>query len=233
MQARTQLILKQLGIRQWLARDSITRAVSTGVLWRDQHCKQSQPVTATSSDDGQAMAVSTVPEHSAHPPLRVVDLPPAEQIHSITTPVRVGPSDTLPRDDLRLDYQVLIHDRFILLAEVGQQQHMQLLTQIANGCHAQQQPLTWPLAIANWPWHDQVASAYLQGYFYQHQHKTLVLLGDCGFDVQARVNFQQTLSAASLQQMLDSPTDKWALWQMLYPHVYQLESKDEKEGRDI
>ncbi|KAA8734979.1 hypothetical protein F4V57_04270 [Acinetobacter qingfengensis] len=233
MHQRTQLILQQLGIQQWIDRQTPTIQHRTDILWRDHLVEPKsasilqKPHSITQADQTS----ETLVKEKISP--KIDDVVVIEDFSVITDRVSKDAVAILPlQQNIYFDYQLMVHDQILLLAQINNQQEMQLFQGIVQACFATQQQLKWPLMIENWEMHDQLVETYLQGYFFEHQQKILIMLGEIQLPLQ-NLQFKQFHITQSLQQMLDSADYKRSLWQLIYPYIYDIESVDEKESRHI
>ena len=222
---RSQLLLHQLGIQQWIPQQQVTQKTSANVLWMDQEI------------DHQAFVASA--------PVAVVNAPVQRIETNVIATKAVLPSQTKEvqeqqtfiqsntssiglieepeySQDIKFHYQVIANDRLIIVANVENEQEQQLLNNICKACHASIFHLQWPLALATWDMNDFVLQGYLQGVFAIHQQKTLIHLGE--IESEQFLDFaKQFKRYASLKQLLESAEQKRALWQALYPLIYDVE----------
>ena len=233
---RSQLLLQQLGISQWIPRTEQTVQQPEGQLWRDQ-----QDVSGTISPESlvQAQVVAKVIEtHSLKAEMAARVKPPVPMPNhqaEMTQPETAVHTSAVGQDVLEdeiehpqtiaFDYHLLVHEKFVLCAEINTENEQRLFNQIVKACHASLAFIQWPLAIDVWQMNDYVLQSYLKGVFAIHQDKVFLHLGELPFPVVENI-FSEQKSCASLQQLLESPEQKRALWQQLYPLVYDAESNN-------
>ena len=229
MQSRTQLIIQQLGIQQWLPRQQPSRAASIAILWRDQDFSRSvaQPRVIAHGMHAQSDQQIQQPSSIAHNVVNFTDDIAPQNLKPSHANADLVVSSPLPvLDEIkplsymqRLDYQLLVHEQFVILAAVQNSTEMQLLQNIASCCTATLQSLSWPLPISSWDMHDLLLESYLNGFFYAQQQKCCIVLGECDENIK-QLHFAQRQHAAPLAQLLRSAEAKSALWNLLYPYIY-------------
>lgn len=244
MSTRQQLILKQLGIQQWISRGQSTVQANQDRLWRDQYPEQNAQKqnhvdkTPVPLADQSTHALKTAAIEDQNQTKKVLSLKtsiehrqPDDQPHN---DVNLNTADTTHTEILDTDleqhalaqqisfeYDILIHEHFILFAEVETQSDRQLLQNIQKACFAESFQLKWPLNLTFWDTVDHLASAYLQGFFAVHSTKKLITLGD--LQVTKFDDFVlQYETCPTLKQMQQQPELKKVLWSVLYPLVYEI-----------
>lgn len=222
---RSQLLLQQLGIQQWISKQQVTQQVTADMLWTDKEVEhqivttnlitQPQKLTQTvqtQSDISQATAKNEIQDHHLLDQSTVVSAILVEtDLQEIEYP-----------QDIYLNYQVITHEHFILLAEVHADQEQTLLDNICKATHADAFFLQWPLALETWDMNDYVLESYLLGVFAIHKDKQWFALGEIDQTPFKSLNKQFKLYA-SLKQLLETPVEKKALWEGLFPLIYDTE----------
>lgn len=224
---RSQLLLQQLGISQWIVRSEATVLQPQNLLWRDQ-----EDVAGVPHDQNLASVVVKVADQS-NPAQALVQKQPIQQVKSfvkddVTVTATTQQAIILPSEvvdapqTIHFDCHLLLHERFVVITQIDTTQEQRLFNQIVKACHASSGFIQWPLAIEMWSVNDDVLPSYLQGVFANYQDKVCVILGEAPFPLMGNV-FSAQKKCASLQQLLESPQQKQALWQELYPLVYDIE----------
>lgn len=231
---RSQLLLQQLGISQWIPRSEITVSQPKGLLWRDQ--EDVAPLSSVVQNVQSQDVVKVADQHLQGK----ADLQHARQILKDQSAViknqAAADSAMNPLVEQKIlaeevvevsqtisfDCHLLLHEKFVLIAQIETEHEQRLFNQIVKACHASNGFIQWPLAIDSWAVNDDVLPSYLQGVFSNYQNKVCVILGELAFPLLEDV-FSTQKKCASLQQLLESPQQKQALWQELYPLVYDIE----------
>lgn len=231
---RTQLLLQQLGIQQWIPQQQATLVHKANVLWRDQMADEvplaprvDVSVVAQDLKIKPTRLSRDLPSSVAQVSAAVGELPqPA--VTALPIPIIQSTTDILVEvypATVHFTCHILVHDRFILIAQMSNEQEQRLLNNIQAACHASVFLMQWPLAIETWDMNDVVLQSYLAGVFAVHQQKICFSLGDPPFELP--LCYKDTLKMhASLQQLLESAEHKQALWQALYPYVYDAETNN-------
>ncbi len=252
MSQRQQLLLQQLGIQQWIVRAQYVERKNLDSLWRDQHevedatfhVPQNLSLTAQDkiaktqaiqSEQQQGLPVQTLYDDVYHHNLPSLHKTISVDIDQTTLAVQpVIQNEAKPvSQNISFDYQVVLHDKFLILAESNDSTQRKLLHHIQNACFAEQSHLKWPLNIQSWDSEDQLVHSYLQGFFAIHRSKLIIILGEDELLPSLCADQFQQFNAPSLQQMIETPTQKRLLWQKIYPLIYDIEQNDEKESRDL
>ena len=236
---RSQLLLQQLGISQWIPQTTDTVKQATALLWRDQDeapvmtALPSNPVVTIAQAHKidtpvQALRESILAEQKATIAPQTSDVSDANDV------AKNQPVDVIEAPKtIAFNCHMLVHENFILFAEISTEHQQKLFNRIAQACHvSEQRLLQWPLTIEYWDVNDWALEAYLKGVFATHREKVCVLLGEVALP-ESKNYFKQQIICANLEQLLESIQQKRALWQQLYPLVYDVENQNAQEGRDI
>lgn len=247
---RQQLLLQQMGIRHWIPRQQITAKKTSDVLWRDQLIEIGLPlhqIKATQQIPPLANNEEKYHEDAKTNLQNVVTHSKDTQLQNSINPQIE--TKTLNRDDLSVSennlkvikdienaeisqkitfqFDVLIHENFLIFAEIHNELEAKLFWNIQKACFAEHHLLHWPLHIQRWESSDLMLESYLQGFFAFHAKKTLFFMGDLALnrldDDLLPHDVLKNGQCASLQQLIDSPEQKRALWQKLYPLIYAVE----------
>lgn len=245
---RQQLLLQQMGIRHWIPRQQITAKKSVDVLWRDQSIEidpsldrvmpTQQTILPTNNSrenkiDASAINLQKVVLHDNT--VQLLDHT-TSQIQAKASNVDISPSskndleiieNTTVSQTIEFQFDVLVHEKFLIFAEITSELQRKLFLNIQKACFAEHHLLKWPLHIQSWESNDLMVKSYLQGFFAIHARKTLFCLGDLVLsqldDDLLQQDSLKNNQCASLQQLIDSPEQKRALWQKLYPLIYAVE----------
>lgn len=223
-QMRSQLLLQQLGIQQWIPRQQLGRPVQTEQLWRDglkdedEKYSASPPreITSTLAPPSIAQQRSTL-----QPIIEKIKAPREMLEQAANIDVAIN-SDVPPEaefgQDINFDYQVLVHEKFIVFAAVTDARQQQLYHNLQSTCNALHTQLKWPLNIDGWLSHDGLVESYMTGFLALHQPELVILIGDIRCPLDSALNIYQ---APSLAELLQQPLLKQSLWEKLYPLLYQ------------
>ncbi|MCH4247153.1 MAG: hypothetical protein LKF82_04845 [Acinetobacter populi] len=245
---RQQLLLQQMGIRHWIPRQHITAKKSVDVLWRDQSIEidpsldsvmQTQqtilPTNNSRENKIEASAINLQKVVLHDNTVQLLDHT-TSQIQAKASNVDISPSskneleiieNTTVSQTIEFQFDVLVHEKFLIFAEITSELQRKLFLNIQKACFAEHHLLKWPLHIQSWESNDLMVKSYLQGFFAIHARKTLICLGDLILsqldDDLLQQDSLKNNQCASLQQLIDSPEQKRALWQKLYPLIYAVE----------
>ncbi|MFU8927173.1 hypothetical protein [Acinetobacter puyangensis] len=245
---RQQLLLQQMGIRHWIPRQQITAKKSVDVLWRDQSIEidpsldramrtQQTMLPKNNSRENQieasAINLQKVVVHDN--PVQLPDSTTSQIQAKVSNTDIPAPSEnhleiienTSVSQTIEFHFEVLVHEKFLIFAEITSELQRKLFLNIQKACFAEHHLLKWPLHIQSWESNDLMLESYLQGFFAIHARKNLFCLGDLalgqlGDDLLQQDSLKNN-QCASLQQLIDSPEQKRALWQKLYPLIYAVE----------
>ncbi|OUY07121.1 hypothetical protein [Acinetobacter populi] len=245
---RQQLLLQQMGIRHWIPRQQITAKKSVDVLWRDQSIEidpsldrampTQQTILPTNNSRENKIEASTINLQKVVGHDNTVQLSDhtTSQIQVKASNVDISPSlkndleiieNTTVSQTIEFQFDVLVHENFLIFAEITSELQRKLFLNIQKACFAEHHLLKWPLHIQSWESNDLMVKSYLQGFFAIHARKTLICLGDLILsqfdDDLLQQDSLKNNQCASLQQLIDSPEQKRALWQKLYPLIYAVE----------
>ena len=226
---RSQLLLKQLGIQQWIPQQHSTANYKADELWRDQNVDTQAHTPLSVNIPSSIVREKSLHEQSANNHLSTHGQPSQQHVPQPIVESTVATSiesvELQHPATISFNCHVLVHDQFVVLAQIENEQQQRLFNNIQKACQASVFFMQWPLAIEAWDINDYVLQGYLQGVFATHQEKAIFSLGEQEFDLPYA--FNQTLKKfGSLQQLLESAEQKRALWQALYPYVYDAETNN-------
>lgn len=245
MSARAQLILKQLGISSWVGRASATDIIANQMLWRDQSDDQGVENKKLSFAD-QTMSVEAKNQfvqkqdanhHQIAPQAiledsnsRISDFEQSSQAfvkdESIDTENdqnqilhEIEPIDAeAVQATIHFDYQVLIHESFLIFAHAENSAQHRLLQNIQKACLIRQSALhlSWPLNIPSWQLGDAHLQDYLRGFLQSYAVPNILILGEIDFEFpqfnQQSIKLEQH---ATLAEMLENGDAKRKLWRSI------------------
>ena len=232
MSARAQLILKQLGISPWVERASATDIIANQMLWRDQSDDQGvenkkltfadQPMIVGSENQfvqnqsHKKTAPQTIVEDSEITHAFVKEeIPDIENDHhQLRDEIEPIDAETV-QATIHFDYQVLIHESFLIFAHAENSAQHRLLQNIQKACLIRQSALhlSWPLNIASWQLGDAHLQDYLRGFLQSYAVPNILILGEIDFEFpqfnQQSIKLEQH---ATLAEMLENGDAKRKLW---------------------
>lgn len=223
---RSQLLLQQLGIQQWIPQQQITQKVSADVLWADQQV-DAQAIVVSMPVAAPTIVARNIDQHALSPLKQISPaVEPLNQekavAHVESSPVSDLVTEPEYPQEIHFNYQVIVQDQLVIVAHVSNEKEQILLNNISHACHASSFYLQWPLPIETWDMNDFVLQSYVQGVFAAHQQKLFISLGE--IQLESLQGFQQQFKRhASLQDLLKSPEQKKRLWQVLSPLIYDTE----------
>ena len=234
MSARAQFILKQLGISPWVERASATDIIANQMLWRDQSDDQSVenkklPFTDQTMSVGaenqfvqkqvandHRIAPQTVAEDSenthAFVKEEITDI--ENDHHQLRDEIEQIDAEAV-QATIHFDYQVLIHESFLIFAHAENSAQHRLLQNIHKACLIRQSALhlSWPLNIASWQLGDAHLQDYLRGFLQSYAVPNILILGDVDFEFpQFNQKSTKLEQHATLAEMLESGDAKRKLW---------------------
>lgn len=239
MSARAQLILKQLGISPWVERASATDIIANQMLWRDQSDDQGVENKKLSFTD-QTIRIDVEKKNSE----KSLEQKQEANHNQITAQVIVEDSkhkhafvkeevidtendqnqildEIMPIDaeavqaTIHFDYQVLIHESFLIFAKAENSAQHRLLQNIQKACLIRQAVLhlSWPLNIESWQLGDAHLQDYLRGFLQSYAVPNILVLGEVDFEFpqfnQQSIKLEQH---ATLAEMLENGDAKRKLW---------------------
>ena len=242
MSARAQLILKQLGISSWVERASATDIFANQMLWRDQSDDQGVENKKLSFTD-QTIRIDVEKKNSE----KSLEQKQEANHSQITAQVIVEDSEhkhayvkeevidtendqnqildeIMPIDaeavqaTIHFDYQVLIHESFLIFAHAENSAQHRLLQNIQKACLIRQSALhlSWPLNIASWQLGDAHLQDYLRGFLQSYAVPNIFVLGEVDFEFpqlnQQSIKLEQH---ATLAEMLENGDAKRTLWRSI------------------
>ena len=235
MSARAQLILKQLGISSWVERASATDIIANQMLWRDQSDDQGIEDKKLSFTE-QTMCVEAGSQfvqnqsHKTTAPQTIVE--DSEITHALVKEEVIDTEndqnqildEIMPIDaeavqaTIHFDYQVLIHESFLIFAQAENSAQHRLLQNIQKACLIRQSALhlSWPLNIASWQLGDAHLQDYLRGFLQSYAVPNILILGEIDFEF-PQFN-QQSIELekhATLAEMLENGDAKRTLWRSI------------------
>lgn len=238
MSARAQLILKQLGISSWVERASATKhasatdIIANQMLWRDQSDDQGVENKKLPFTD-QTMSVWTENQfvqnqsHKTTAPQTIVE--DSEITHAFVKEEVIDTEndqnqildEIMPIDaeavqaTIHFDYQVLIHESFLIFAHAENSAQHRLLQNIQKACLIRQSALhlSWPLNIPSWQLGDAHLQDYLRGFLQSYAVPNILVLGEIEFEFpqfnRQSIKLEQH---ATLAEMLENGDAKRKLW---------------------
>ena len=242
MSARAQLILKQLGISSWVGRASATDIIANQMLWRDQSDDQGVENKKLSFTD-QTIRIDVEKKNSE----KSLEQKQEANHNQITAQVIVEDSEhkhafvkeevidtendqnqildeIMPIDaeavqaTIHFDYQVLIHESFLIFAHAENSAQHRLLQNIQKACLIRQSALhlSWPLNIASWQLGDAHLQDYLRGFLQSYAVPNIMVLGEIDFEFpqfnRQSIKLEQH---ATLAEMLENGDAKRKLWRSI------------------
>ena len=232
MSARAQLILKQLGISPWVERASATDIIANQMLWRDQSDDQGVENKKLTFAD-QPMIVGSENQfvqnqsHKKTAPQTIVE--DSEITHAFVKEEVIDTEndqnqildEIMPIDaeavqaTIHFDYQVLIHESFLIFAHAENSAQHRLLQNIQKACLIRQSALhlSWPLNIPSWQLGDAHLQDYLRGFLQSYAVPNILILGEVDFEFpQFNQKSTKLEQHATLAEMLESGDAKRKLW---------------------
>lgn len=119
---------------------------------------------------------------------------------------------------IHFDYQVLIHESFLIFAHAENSAQHRLLQNIHKACLIRQSALhlSWPLNIASWQLGDAHLQDYLRGFLQSYAVPNILVLGEVDFEFpqfnQQSIKLEQH---ATLAEMLENGDAKRTLWRSI------------------
>ena len=242
MSARAQLILKQLGISSWVGRASATDIIANQMLWRDQSDDQGVENKKLTFAD-QTIRIDVEKKNSE----KSLEQKQEANHNQITAQVIVEDSkhkhafvkeevidtendqnqildEIMPIDaeavqaTIHFDYQVLIHESFLIFAHAENSAQHRLLQNIQKACLIRQSALhlSWPLNIASWQLGDAHLQDYLRGFLQSYAVPNILILGEIDFECpQFNQQSFKLEQHATLAEMLENGDAKRKLWRSI------------------
>ena len=239
MSARAQLILKQLGISSWVGRASATDIIANQMLWRDQSDDQGVENKKLSFTD-QTIRIDVEKKNSEksleqkqeanHSQITAqVIVEDSENTHAFVKEEVIDTEndqnqildEIMPIDaeavqaTIHFDYQVLIHESFLIFAHAENSAQHRLLQNIQKACLIRQSALhlSWPLNIESWQLGDGHLQDYLRGFLQSYAVPNILILGEVDFEFpQFNQKSTKLEQHATLAEMLESGDAKRKLW---------------------
>lgn len=234
MSARAQLILKQLGISSWVERASATDIIANQMLWRDQSDDQGvenkklsfADKTMSVGTENQFVQKQVANDHRIAPQTVAED---SEHTHAFVKEEVIDTEndqnqildEIMPIDaeavqaTIHFDYQVLIHESFLIFAQAENSAQHRLLQNIQKACqsHPSAIHLSWPLNIESWQLGDAHLQDYLRGFLQSYAVPNILVLGEIEFEFpqfnRQSIKLEQH---ATLAEMLENGDAKRKLW---------------------
>lgn len=206
-------VLASLGIDLWVPAFLPSQQNATTSIWRDQSTTEiiSEIVRPQSQPEAKS-----IPEH----PSVKNKLPhPAPPVEIATQPIEQEVVTALKEEIVReaihveaFQLQAVALERCALVIEATQLslEQQQLWQNIVQALPAQKYALNWPFPLLNFQ-DGRGVQSYIQGFIDGlSQGKTVIALGSI-----PNANGIKVTQSASLQEMLDQPLLKKALWHMM------------------
>lgn len=206
-------VLASLGIDLWVPDFLPSQQNVATSIWRDQSTTEiiSEIVRSQSQPE-----VKSIPEHPSIQHKLPHPTPPAEiAAQSIEQEVITVIKEEIVREVIHFDafqLQAVALEQCVLVIEATQLsvEQQQLWQNIVQALPAQKYALNWPFPLLNFQ-DGRGVQSYIQGFFDGlSQGKTVIALGSI-----PNANGIKLTQAASLQEMLDQPLLKKALWHMM------------------
>ena len=205
-------VLASLGIDLWVPDFLPSQQNVATSIWRDQNATE---IISEIVRPHQPEAKS-IPEHPPvknklpHPaPLAEIATQPIEQ-ETVTALKEEIVREAIHVEAFQLQAVALEHCALVIEATQLSLEQQQLWQNIVQALPAQKYALTWPFPLLNLQ-DGRGVQSYIQGFFDGlSQGKTVIALGSI-----PNANGIKVTQAASLQEMLDQPLLKKALWHMM------------------
>ena len=206
-------VLASLGIDLWVPDFLPSQQNVATSIWRDQ--STTEIISEIMRPQSQPEAKS-IPEH---PPAQHKLPHPAPPVEIATQPIEqevvTVVKEEIVREAIHVDafqLQAVALERCALVVEATQLslEQQQLWQNIVQALPAQKYALNWPFPLLNFQ-DGRGVQSYIQGFIDGlSQGKTVITLGSI-----PNANGVKVTQAASLQEMLDQPLLKKALWDMM------------------
>ena len=206
-------VLASLGIDLWVPDFLPSQQNATTSIWRDQSTTEiiSEIVRPQSQPEAKS-----IPEH---PPVQHKLPHPAPPAEIVAQPIEQEAVATLKEEIVReaihveafqLQAVALEHCALVIEATQLSLEQQQLWQNIVQALPAQKYALNWPFPLLNFQ-DGRGVQSYIQGFIDGlSQGKTVIALGSI-----PNANGIKVTQSASLQEMLDQPLLKKALWHMM------------------
>ena len=119
---------------------------------------------------------------------------------------------------IHFDYQVLIHESFLIFAHAENSAQHRLLQNIQKACLIRQSALhlSWPLNIPSWQLGDAHLQDYLRGFLQSYAVPNILILGEVDFEFpQFNQKSTKLEQHATLAEMLENGDAKRKLWRSI------------------
>lgn len=206
-------VLASLGIDLWVPDFLPSQQNVATSIWRDQSA--TEIISESVRPQSQPKAKS-IPEHPLVQNKLPHPAPPAEiATHPIEQETVTALKDEIVREAIHVEaFQLqavaLEHCALVLEATQLSLEQQQLWQNIVQALPAQKYALNWPFPLLNFQ-DGRGVQSYIQGFIDGlSQGKTVITLGSI-----PNANGIKVTQAASLQEMLDQPLLKKALWHMM------------------
>ena len=206
-------VLASLGIDLWIPNFLPSQQNVAASIWRDQ--SSAELISEIVLPQAQ-LEVEIIPElpstQSKHPypalPAEVTAQPIEHEVVNVLKEEIVR--EIIHADAFQLQAVALEHCVLVIEATQLSVEQQQLWQNIVQALPAQKYALNWPFPLLNLQ-DGRGVQSYIQGFFDGlSQGKTVIALGSI-----PNANGIKVTQAASLQEMLDQPLLKKALWQMM------------------
>ena len=206
-------VLASLGIDLWVPDFLPSQQNVATSIWRDQ--STTEIISEIMRPQSQPEA-KIIPEHppaqyklpQPAPPAEIVAQPIEQE--TVATLKEEIVRETIHVDAFQLQAVVLEHCALVIEATQLSVEQQQLWQNIVQALPAQKYALNWPFPLLNLQ-DGRGVQSYIQGFFDGlSQGKTVIALGSI-----PNANGIKVTQAASLQEMLDQPLLKKALWHMM------------------
>ena len=205
-------VLASLGIDLWVPDFLPSQQNVATSIWRDQ----STPEIVSEIVRPHQPEAKSIPEHPPvknklpHPaPLAEIATQPIEQ-ETVTALKEEIVREAIHVEAFQLQAVALEHCALVIEATQLSLEQQQLWQNIVQALPAQKYALNWPFPLLNFQ-DGRGVQSYIQGFIDGlSQGKTVIALGSI-----PNANGIKVTQAASLQEMLDQPLLKKALWHMM------------------
>ena len=206
-------VLASLGIDLWVPAFLPSQQNATTSIWRDQSTTEIISEIVRPQSQPEAKSISEHPLVQNKLPHQA---PPAEiATQPIEQEVVTGLKEEIVREAIHVEaFQLqavsLEHCALVIEATQLSVEQQQLWQNIVQALPAQKYALNWPFPLLNFQ-DGRGVQSYIQGFIDGlSQGKTVIALGSI-----PNANGIKVTQAASLQEMLDQPLLKKALWDMM------------------
>lgn len=206
-------VLASLGIDLWVPAFLPSQQNATTSIWRDQSTTEIISEIVRPQSQPEAKSISEHPlvqnklPHQA-PPAEIATQPIEQEV--VTALKEEIVREAIHVEAFQLQAVSLEHCALVIEATQLSMEQQQLWQNIVQALPAQKYALNWPFPLLNFQ-DGRGVQSYIQGFIDGlSQGKTVIALGSI-----PNANGIKVTQAASLQEMLDQPLLKKALWHMM------------------